>query len=208
MDAPSEFAKQSKKVRSRQGLSGRGRPLPQERPRQRSLSPAGLLSLDNIRPAEEGRLADLTFVRKKEAGARTCRRLPYIGPCWYGKPATAFILDTRLATWVEGPWTPPPTSRRTASPDTGDHGDGLAPRARSTWPSSLNALIGLWARSKKTKKRKETRGATYFVAEQGSTSLQNSLFEHNAKSRSGSKRRNGSTSLQKQPLRFSSTLFS
>ena len=33
------------------------------------------------------------------------------------------------------------------------------------------------------------RGATYFVAEKGSTSLQNSLFEYNAKSRSGSERR-------------------
>ena len=42
----------------------------------------------------------------------------------------------------------------------------------------------------------------------GSTSLQNSLFQHNAKSRSASKRRKTAQLRSKQPLRFSTTLFS
>ena len=42
----------------------------------------------------------------------------YIGPDRNGKPATAFMLDTGLATWADFEWSldAPPTSRRTASP--------------------------------------------------------------------------------------------
>ena len=78
--ATSVYAKQKKKVRSRQGLSGRGHgPLPQKRPRQRTLSLPVFCPLDNIRPAEEGHLADLTFIRKKEdRRAGLVGRLPYI----------------------------------------------------------------------------------------------------------------------------------
>ena len=103
--------------------------------RQRTLSPAGLLAArDNIRPAEEGRLADLTFVRKKEdRRVGLVGRLPYVGPGWYGKPATAFMLDS-------GGWTPPPTSRRTASPGPWRSWSEPGPRARSTWPSSPSTL--------------------------------------------------------------------
>ena len=76
--------------------------------------------LDNIRPAEEGRLADLTFVRKKEdRRAGLVGRLPYVGPGWYGKPATSFTPDC-LARWRS--WR------------------GPGPRARSTWPSSPSTL--------------------------------------------------------------------
>ena len=46
-----------------------------------------------------GSAADLTFVRKKEdRRAGLVGRLPYVGPGWYGKPATSFMLDTGLAT--------------------------------------------------------------------------------------------------------------
>ena len=108
--------------------------------------------LDNIRPAEEGRLADLTFVRKKEdRRAGLVGRLPYIGPGWYGKPATAFMLDTGLATWADFEWSLDATAH--VSPDCLARALEIMERA---WPEgeehmaklAVNALIGLWARSK------------------------------------------------------------
>ena len=108
--------------------------------------------LDNIRPAEEGRLADLTFVRKKEdRRAGLVGRLPYIGPGWYGKPATAFMLDTGLATWADFEWSLDATAH--VSPDCLARALDIMERA---WPEgeehmaklAVNALIGLWARSK------------------------------------------------------------
>ena len=108
--------------------------------------------LDNIRPAEEGRLADLTFVRKKEdRRAGLVGRLPYIGPGWHGKPATAFMLDTGLATWADFEWSLDATAH--VSPDCLARALEIMERA---WPEgeehmaklAVNALIGLWARSK------------------------------------------------------------
>ena len=94
--------------------------------------------LDNIRPAEEGRLADLTFVRKKEdRRAGLVGRLPYVGPGWYGKPATSFMLDTGLASWADFEWS------LDVSPDClarWRSWRGPGPRARSTWPSSPSTL--------------------------------------------------------------------
>ena len=55
-------------LRSRQGLSGRGRrPLPQERPGQRTLSPAGLLS-PGQHPARRGRTPGGPDLRAQEGG--------------------------------------------------------------------------------------------------------------------------------------------
>ena len=71
--------------------------------------------LDNIRPAEEGKLADLTFVRKRDRRSPLAGRLPYVGPGWYGKPATAFMLDTGLATWADFEWSLDATAH--VSPD-------------------------------------------------------------------------------------------
>ena len=108
--------------------------------------------LDNIRPAEEGHLADLTFVRKKEdRRAGLVGRLPYIGPGWYGKPATTFMLDTGLATWADFEWSLDATAH--VSPDCLARALEIMERA---WPEgeehmaklAVNALIGLWARSK------------------------------------------------------------
>ena len=73
--------------------------------------------------AEEGRLADLTFVRKKEdRRVGLVGRLPYVGSGWYGKPATANMLDTGLATWADFECRLAGLPR----PGTGDHGEGLA----------------------------------------------------------------------------------
>ena len=84
--------------------------------------------LDNIRPAEEGHLADLTFVRKKEdRRAGLAGRLPYVGPGWYGKPATAFMLDARqLGGLRVVPGRHRPRLAGLPRPGTGDHGAGLA----------------------------------------------------------------------------------
>ena len=108
--------------------------------------------LDNIRPAEEGHLADLTFVRKKEdRRAGLAGRLPYVGPGWYGKPATAFMLDTGLASWADFEWSLDAAAH--VSPDCLARALEIMERA---WPEgeehmaklAVNALIGLWARSK------------------------------------------------------------
>ena len=108
--------------------------------------------LDNIRPAEEGHLADLTFVRKKEdRRAGLAGRLPYVGPGWYGKPATAFMLDTGLASWADFEWSLDATAH--VSPDCLARALEIMEKA---WPEgeehmaklAVNALIGLWARSK------------------------------------------------------------
>ena len=108
--------------------------------------------LDNIRPANKGHLADLTFVRKKEdRRAGLAGRLPYVGPGWYGKPATAFMLDTGLATWADFEWSLDATAH--VSPDCLARALEIMERA---WPEgeehmaklAVNALIGLWARCK------------------------------------------------------------
>ena len=100
--------------------------------------------LDNI--------ADLTFVRKKEdRRAGLVGRLPYIGPGWYGKPATAFMLDTGLASWADFECSLDATAH--VSPDCLARALEIMERA---WPAgeehmaklAVNALIGLWARSK------------------------------------------------------------
>ena len=99
--------------------------------------------LDNIRPAEEGHLADLTFVQEGGPACGPGRAPALHRPGLDGKPATAFImLDSGLATWADlsGPWTPPPTSRRTASPGHWRSWREPGPRARSTWPSSPSTL--------------------------------------------------------------------
>ena len=101
--------------------------------------------LDNIRPTEEGHLADLTFVRKKEdRRAGLAGRLPYVGPGWYGKPATAFMLDTGLATWADFEWSLDATAH--VSPDCLARALEIMERA---WPEgeehmaklAVNALI-------------------------------------------------------------------
>ena len=108
--------------------------------------------LDNIREAEEGKLADLTFVRKREdRRSPLAARLPYVGPGWYGKPATAFMLHAGLATWDDFEWSLDATAH--VSPDCLAGALEIMERA---WPEgeehmaklSVNALIGLWARSK------------------------------------------------------------
>ena len=108
--------------------------------------------LDNIRRAEEGKLADLTFVRKREdRRSPLAVRLPYVGPGWYGKPAAAFMLDAGLATWADFEWSLDATAH--VSPDCLARALEIMERA---WPEgeehmaklSVNALIGLWARSK------------------------------------------------------------
>ena len=108
--------------------------------------------LDSIRPAEEGQLADLTFVRKREDKREGfMARLPYVGPGWYGKPAVAYMLDAGLARWADFEWSLEATAH--VAPD-------CLARAleimETAWPEgeehfaklSVNALIGLWARSK------------------------------------------------------------
>ena len=108
--------------------------------------------LDSIRPAEEGQLADLTFVRKREDKREGfLARLPYVGPGWYGKPAVAYMLDAGLARWADCEWSLQATAH--VAPD-------CLARALEVmeggWPEgeehfaklSVNALIGLWARSK------------------------------------------------------------
>ena len=108
--------------------------------------------LDSIRQAEEGQLADLTFVRKREDKREGfLARLPYVGPGWYGKPAVAYMLDAGLARWADCEWSLQATAH--VAPD-------CLARALEVmeggWPEgeehfaklSVNALIGLWARSK------------------------------------------------------------
>ena len=108
--------------------------------------------LDSIRPAEEGQLADLTFVRKREdKRAGLLARLPYVGPGWYGKPAVAYMLDAGLATWADCEWSLQATAH--VAPDCLARAlevmEGAWPEGEEHFAKlSVNALIGLWARSK------------------------------------------------------------
>ena len=133
--------------------------------------------LDNIRPAEEGHLADLTFVRKKEdRRAGLVGRLPYIGPGWYGKPATAFMLDTGLATWADFEWSLDATAH--VSPDClAGHWRswrGPGPRARSTWPSSPSTLSSDSGPRTRTSSTPCARPITRWTAGAASTSRSSS----------------------------------
>ena len=84
--------------------------------------------------------------KKEDRRAGLAGRLPYIGPGWYGKPATAFMLDT-----ADFEWSLDATAH--VSPDCLARALEIMERA---WPEgeehmaklAVNALIGLWARSK------------------------------------------------------------
>ena len=108
--------------------------------------------LDSIRPAEEGQLADLTFVRKREdKRAGLLARLPYVGPGWYGKPAVAYMLDAGLPTWADCELSLQATAH--VAPDCLARAlevmEGAWPEGEEHFAKlSVNALIGLWARSK------------------------------------------------------------
>ena len=69
-------------------------------------------------------------------------RLPYVGPGWYGKPRrpSCSTPGSPPGRTSSGPWTPPPTSRRTASPALWTSWSEPGPRARGTWPSSPSTL--------------------------------------------------------------------
>jgi len=59
--------------------------------------------VDEIRPAREGRLADLNWIDVGPLIGKGSARsvLPYHGPAWYGKESAAFLLDARIAKWSD-----------------------------------------------------------------------------------------------------------
>ncbi|CAE7558183.1 unnamed protein product [Symbiodinium natans] len=60
---------------------------------------------DNVEPAREGHLADLTYVElKQDRRCAVLRRLPYVGRGWYSKPAAAYMLERGVATWADFAW--------------------------------------------------------------------------------------------------------
>ena len=108
-------------------------------------------SLDDVKAAQPGHLADLTYVSLRTNGRTTTySHLPYVGEGWYAKPITAFLLETGMATWDDFKYSLDATAHVTAEcfrraldvmeqawPDGEEHYAKL----------SVNALIGLWARN-------------------------------------------------------------
>ena len=106
---------------------------------------------DNMEPAREGHLADLTYVKLPEDGRwATFPRLPYVGEGWYAKPAAAYMLEKGIATWSDFAW----SLDATAHVDQESVTQALQ-QMEAAWPEgeehyaklSVNALIGLWARN-------------------------------------------------------------
>ena len=57
-------------------------------------------ALDCVKPADEGHLAELTYVKLKlDERSSTYSRLSYVGGGWYAKPATALML---VPAWPPG----------------------------------------------------------------------------------------------------------
>eukprot|EP00439_Symbiodinium_sp_Y106_P020317 s8192_g2.t1 len=107
--------------------------------------------LDSVECSRDGHLADLTYVDlHRDDRQALLRRLPYLGRGWYSKPAAAYLLDTKQATWADFKWSLDATAH-------------VEPRClaqaleamEDAWPEgeehmaklSVNALIGLWARN-------------------------------------------------------------
>ena len=107
--------------------------------------------LDDVKEAQPGRLADLTYVSLRMDGrATTYSQLPYVGEGWYAKPITAFMLDTGMATWDDFRYSLDATAHVTA-----ECFHKVLDLMERAWPDgeehyaklSVNALIGLWARN-------------------------------------------------------------
>ena len=105
--------------------------------------------LDSVECSRDGHLADLTYVDlHRDDRQALLRRLPYLGR--YSKPAAAYLLDTKQATWDDFKWSLDATAH-------------VEPRClaqaleamEDAWPEgeehmaklSVNALIRLWARN-------------------------------------------------------------
>ena len=109
---------------------------------------------DSIREAEEGVLCDMSYVsipNTKRFSELTL--LPYIGPGWYGKPAVAFMLKNNICKWADIKWSLEASSHipKKAFRD-------VLSVMENAWPQehehmakiSINAMIGLWAKSTST----------------------------------------------------------
>ena len=80
-------------------------------------------------PAQEGELADLTYVDLPFDGRRgLLDRLPYVGRGWYSKPACAEMLDSGLAQWRHFRWSHGARGPTLAGAGAADDGSGLAGR--------------------------------------------------------------------------------
>ena len=121
------------------GLANAGFPLPI------------FCALDDVKVAQPGHLADLSYVSLRvDRRATTYSQLPYVGEGWYGKPITAFMLGTGMATWDDFKYSLDATAHVT--PECFHKALDIMERA---WPDgeehyaklSVNALIGLWARN-------------------------------------------------------------
>ena len=123
------------------------RPLPQERPRQRTVSKASLLSAGQC-PARRGRTPRGPDLCAQEGGpARGPGRAPPLSDLSSARAGTASPRRPSCSTpgspagrISNGRCTPPPTFRQTASPGPWTSWRGPGPRARSTWPSSPSTL--------------------------------------------------------------------
>ena len=107
--------------------------------------------LDCIVRAEEGKLADLTWVELPCDRRRgVLDRLPYVGRGWYPKPVCAYMLEAGLAKWSHFKW----------SLDATAHVDQrclelVLERMEQSWPEgeehyaklAINSLVGLFARN-------------------------------------------------------------
>ena len=107
--------------------------------------------LDDVKAAQPGHLADLTYVRLCiDRRATPYSQLPYVGEGWYAKPITAFMLDTGMATWDDFKYSLDATAHVTA-----ECFRKALDTMEQAWPDgeehyaklSINALIGLWARN-------------------------------------------------------------
>ena len=60
-----------------------------------------LCPLDNIVNAQEGVLADFSYIDMKVGRRSALAVLPYIGPNWYHRIAVEFLLHHKIITWKD-----------------------------------------------------------------------------------------------------------
>ena len=165
------------KVRSRQSLSGRGhRPLPQERPRQRSVSFAGLLSPGQY-PARRGRTPRRPDLRAQEGGpARGPGRAAPLHRPGLVRQASDGLHARHRAGQLGGfrvvPGRHRPRLAGLPRPGTGHYGESLAQGEEHMAKLAVNALIAVWApvQARLLQHARDGRGCQYqqvFFDDQG-----------------------------------------
>ena len=103
--------------------------------------------LDNIVPAEPGRLCDFSFVRLPKSRASALGRLPYLGAGWYHRVAVEFLLAHNICSWEHILWSYHATAHVLARCV-----EEPLRKMEESWGDeathrklSVNMMVGLWA---------------------------------------------------------------